>query len=307
MPADSMVVGIDGGATHATAIVVDGDGIERARAEGGPGIVNPLDPVACVGRLATLARRAIAQADAYPPVKALCCALAGAGRPELRDIVRAELVREQIASRVEVITDAEAALTDAFGNGAGILLIAGTGSIAWGRSEDGTLERCGGWGALLGDEGSGYALGLGGLRAAVRATDGRAAAASIRDAILAASGVAQPDELIEWAARASKAEIAALAPVVLQLADSGDAAAQSLRDEAATALAQHVAVLVERLGPWSGLPDVAFAGGLIRPGGPLRSALTAAFEASRLAIRLRDEIVDAARGAARLARAPVDG
>lgn len=297
-----MVVGIDGGATHATAIVVDGAGVERARTEGGPGIINPVDPTACVGQLATLARRAIALAEVFAPVDVLCCALAGAGRVELRDTVQEELAREQIARRVYVTTDAEAALADAFDEAPGILLIAGTGSIAWGRAEDGRLERCGGWGALLGDEGSGYAIGLAGLRASVRAADGRGPATLLGDELLRALELEDVRAFISWVAHASKAAVAALAPIVLRLADSGDAVARALRDEAADALVAHVAVLHERLGPWHGPAPVALAGGLIRPGRPLRDALRRAFDASGIEVRVRDEPIDAARGAARLAR-----
>ena len=110
MARERFIVGIDGGATHTTAVVIDEAGKERARLEGGPGIVNPADPTACVGRLAVLARSAIAAADTYAPVHALCCALAGAGRAELREIVHEELVREQVARHVTITTDAEAAL-----------------------------------------------------------------------------------------------------------------------------------------------------------------------------------------------------
>ncbi|MGH7445112.1 MAG: N-acetylglucosamine kinase, partial [Longimicrobiales bacterium] len=264
--------------------------------------VNPVDPAACVGRLAALARRALTQADAYPPVDVLCCALAGAGRAELREAVRAELAREQIARSVVVITDAEAALADAFDDAPGILLIAGTGSIAWGRGEDGRLERCGGWGALLGDEGSGYAIGLAGLRASVRAEDGRAPATQLRAELLRTLELRETSELIGWVAHASKAAVAALAPVVLQAAAAGDDVACTLRDEAASALVAHVTVLRERLGPWRGAADVAFAGGLIRPGRPLRDALSTALRASGASVRIREQTVDAARGATRLAR-----
>lgn len=299
-----LIVGIDGGATHTTAVVVDEAGNERARLEGGPGIVNPADPTACVGRLAVLARRAIAAADTYAPVHALSCALAGAGRADLRDTVRAELQREQIARHVTVTTDAEAALADAFGDEPGILLIAGTGSIAWGRAEDGRFVRCGGWGAILGDEGSGYALGLGALRAAVRAADGRDPSTELNEAVLAELGLEEPQALIEWAARAGKDKVAALAPLVLQHAEAGDATAIALRDEAARALAEHVVVLHGRLGPWKTPPTVAFAGGLARPDGPLRAAVVGALQKAGIEYRLHEGDIDAARGATRLARTP---
>lgn len=305
MRGERFIVGIDGGATHTTAVVIDEDGNERARLEGGPGIVNPADPSACVGRLAVLARSAIAAADTFAPVHALCCALAGAGRAELREIVRAELVREQVARHVTITTDAEAALADAFGEEPGILLIAGTGSIAWGRAEDGRLIRCGGWGALLGDEGSGYGLGLGALRSAARAADGRAPSTEFHEALLAELGLERPQALIEWAARAGKEQIAALAPLVLGHADAGDEAAIALRDEAAHALAEHVVVLHKRLGPWRVTPELALAGGLARPGGPLRAATCAALERTGLEYRLHEATIDAARGATRLARIPL--
>lgn len=302
MAGASIVIGIDGGATHATAVVCDTAGEELARVAGGPGIINPLDPTGCVGRLASLARSALAQAGLFAPADAMCCALAGAGRTDVSGAVRAELLREYIARKVDIITDAEAALADAFGDAPGMLLIAGTGSVAWGRGEDGRVERCGGWGTLLGDEGSGYALGLGALRASVQAADGRVAPTALSSLVSEHAHASDPEELIRWTAAASKAEIAALAPGVLALA-AHDAVAAALRDEAARALVQHVVVLHERLAPWHAAPMLALAGGLIREGGPLRSALTEAVLDVLPDIRLHDRRVDAARGAARLARA----
>ncbi|MHB1170222.1 MAG: N-acetylglucosamine kinase [Longimicrobiales bacterium] len=295
-------IGVDGGATHTTALVIDEAGRELARVVGGPGIVNPSDPPACAGRLAALARRAIAAAEAFPPVEELSCALAGAGRRDVREVVHAELVREHIAHRVTVTTDAEAALTDAFDGAAGILLIAGTGSIAWGRAEDGRLERCGGWGALLGDEGSGYALGLGALRSTVRGADGREPAARLHGAVLAELGLERPEALISWAAAAGKEQIAALAPLVLRHADDGDPAAELLRGDAARALVRHVSVLTARLGPWQSTPSLALAGGLLRTGGSLRATFCRALEAEGPPCRLYEGVIDAARGAIRLAR-----
>lgn len=302
MKHEDLAIGIDGGATHTTAVILDAAGTELVRLEGVPGIVNPADPEACVGRLAVLARRAMTAADILPPVHSLCCALAGAGRAELREVVRAELAREHIARNLLVTTDAEAALADAFGEAPGILLIAGTGSIAWGRAEDGRVVRCGGWGAVLGDEGSGYALGLGALRATARAVDGREAGTDLHDAVQAELGLDKPEQLIGWAARAAKDQVAALAPLVMEHAKAGDPVAVALRDEAASALADHVAVLHRRLGPWREPAVIAFAGGLIRPGGSLRAALRAALQQRGLECSIREDVIDAARGAARLAR-----
>src|SRR5690606_32133686 len=152
---------------------------------------------------------------------------------------------------------------DAFGSGPGLLVIAGTGSVAWGRAEDGRAARAGGWGHLLGDEGSGYALGLEALRAVVRAHDGRAPETTLRDAVLSHARARAPEELIAWAATAAKADIAALAPRVAAAAREGDAAARAIVDRAAHDLAGHIRALHARLGPWSAPPAVAMTGGLL--------------------------------------------
>jgi N-acetylglucosamine kinase-like BadF-type ATPase len=111
--------------------------------------------------------------------------------------------------------------------------------------------------------------------------------------------------MIDWAARAGKEQVAALAPLVLRHAEGGDEAAIALRDEAASALAEHVRVLYERLGPWRTAPELALAGGLARPGGPLRAAIRDALDRNGLACRLHERTIDAARGATRLARVPL--
>ena len=90
--------------------------------------------------------------------------LAGAGRDAARDAVTAALSHAGLAESIEVGTDVEAAFHDAFGEGPGVMLIAGTGSIAWARDEGGVMHRVGGWGQHVGDEGSGYWLVMEALR-----------------------------------------------------------------------------------------------------------------------------------------------
>ncbi|MFN8579797.1 MAG: BadF/BadG/BcrA/BcrD ATPase family protein [Gemmatimonadaceae bacterium] len=107
---------------------------------------------------------AIADAVAQLPaegvrVRAACVGVAGVGRDEERQALHAALATRGIAEDIVVVTDAEVALEDAFGDGPGVLLIAGTGSICFGRGPAGALSRCGGWGPTIGDEGSGAWLG----------------------------------------------------------------------------------------------------------------------------------------------------
>lgn len=299
----SIFVGIDGGGTRTTALAIDAEGRELARVEGEAGIVRVLDPAAGAEPLARLVRRAAELAGAADaPVAALCCALAGAGREPERVGLENALRATGVAQRVRVTTDAEGALADALGSGPGILVIAGTGSIAWGRDAAGRSARAGGWGQLLGDEGSGYAIGLAALRAAVQAHDGRGPATALERAVLEATGVSAVEGLVAWTSAASKAAVGALAHQVFEAAAAGDDVARGILATAAAALAEHVAALSTRLGPWSEPPLVACSGGLIAPGGPLRPWLEAALQ--RLTpVRISPTPVDPARGAAALARA----
>lgn len=295
----STYIGVDGGGTHARAVVVDEDGRELARRVGPAGLVDPRDPGSAAAAVAQLVRDALLDADA-PPAAALCCGLAGAGRPHEREAVRIALTLEHIAERIGVVGDAEAAMADAFPDGAGVLVVAGTGSIAWARTSDGEALRVGGWGQLLGDEGSGYDIALRGLRAVAHASDGRRPPTELSAVLLAAAHLTDPDDLIAWAASATKAQIAALAPLVLSCASRGDDAAAAIRTHAVTALVDLAAAAVRRTGADS-LP-IALTGGLVSGTGPLRSAVADAIRERLPHARLTDRPVDAALGAARIAR-----
>lgn len=303
----SVVIGVDGGGSGCRAVLVDGEGRELARAAGGPAVADgrPDGPtVAAVGRVC---RTILERAGLSTPVAALWAGLAGAGRESSRGGVEDGLRALQIARRVRVGTDVDAAFQDAFGEGPGLLLLAGTGSVGRGRGPGGSKVRVGGWGPVLGDEGSGYALGLEGLREVVRAADGRGPDTRLTETLLADLGVAtggSGDEVghrvVEWIAGASRDEVARLAPRVVETATEGDLVAATLVAGAVDALVRHAAALGDGLGPWPEPPRVALAGGLLAPGRPLCAPLTEA-----LAVAGFETVAgppDAARGASELAR-----
>ncbi|HET7273853.1 MAG TPA: BadF/BadG/BcrA/BcrD ATPase family protein [Longimicrobiaceae bacterium] len=258
------VIGIDGGGTRTTLAIASEDGSEILRREGPPGIVDPRAPEESAAALVNLARAALADAGVQAPVAAICAGLAGVGDPAAREVVRLAMVRAGIADRVLVVTDGETALEGALGSGAGILLVAGTGSIAYGRGEDGRVLRCGGWGAVVGDEGSGYMIGRQAMRAALRAVDGRGPATRLLDAVVASTGVDGPAGIPSWAGRNGKAEIARLASLTFELAGSGDAVALRIVENAASDLAAHAVALRDSLAPWSAAPTVVLHGGVTR-------------------------------------------
>jgi glucosamine kinase len=299
----SFYVGIDGGGTGTHAVLTDAAGLVLASADGPSGRVHPLDPAAGAATLAELARIVLATVNTTR-ARGLCCALSGAGRADDRTVLEDALRRTGIADTVLIVPDFEGAMHDAFAGGPGILLISGTGSSAWGRSESGAVARCGGWGYLLGDEGSAYAIGLAAMRAALNAHDGRAGQTELHPFVLLEAGVNEPDQLIRWAAAADRSDIAALAPGTIEFAAT-DAAAAGIVDAATRDLAEHIAALHARLGPWSGTVPIAFTGGLISIARPLRRYLESALAEWQLDVALLDREVDAAAGAAALARAAI--
>ncbi len=298
-----LYIGIDGGGSRATAVATDENGRVLSRVEGAAGLVRADAPLAGVDGLAALARRAAHSAGPHRVVRGLCCGLAGVGRARERDAVRAALAGSAVASQVDVVTDVEAAAEDAFGGGAGLMLVAGTGSVAFGQTGDGIKTRVGGWGSVLGDEGSGWALALAGMRAVLRHHDGRGPATMLSERLVAAAHCATPDDLVSFVALSTKGDVAGLAPIVIEAAEAGDAVASVIIDDATAAHASLVAAVVRALDPWPAPPPIAFTGGLIKPGGLLRERTGRAVGAVLQVTEILQRPVDAAAGAASMARA----
>jgi glucosamine kinase len=294
-------IGVDGGGTRTTLALADGTGREIQRSTGPAGLVDPRRPEDSARMLAELADAARLAAGLAGPAAAMCAGLAGVGHRREREMVAGALEAAGVAERVLVCSDGETALHGALGGGAGVLLIAGTGSIGYGRAEDGRVARCGGWGREVGDEGSGFLIGRDGLRAAVRAADGRGPPTELLPILLHTVGLPDPDGIPSWVGRAEKAEIAALAVAVLGAARAGDAIALEIARSAAAALAEHAAALIHRLAPWAAPAPVAVNGGLTRD--PTYSALVAeALRALELPLQQRAPAADAVTGAVQIAR-----
>lgn len=171
-----------------------------------------------------------------------------------------------LARRIEVDHDIRIALAGGLAGHEGIALIAGTGSSCYGRRVDGQDHRAGGWGGLLDDVGGGYWLGLQGLRAIVRAHDGRGRSTTLHDALLQALDVAEINDLLRRTGidGLSKGEIAALAPLILQHAHSGDAIAIDVVDQGAAELSAMIAAVKRTLWGESSWPSVVGVGGLLQ-------------------------------------------
>lgn len=232
--------------------------------------MNPRDPAAAAAVVAEMVRQAVEAAGASLPAECLWAGLAGAGREGPRRAVEAALGGAGVARRLGVGTDVEAARSDAFGEGPGILLVAGTGSVVLAVDPRGERVTVGGWGSLLDDEGSGYRIGLEGLQAVVRSADGRAPETTLARAFAEPTGVSGSTDLPEWVAGAAKRDVAALAPIVLQAAQAGDEAAARVVRRTLAGLRDLIAAALARTSEWTGRPPLALSGGLVREGSALR-------------------------------------
>ncbi len=298
----SLLIGADVGGSK-TAVGISQGGEVLARADGPGAAVRPGRALASASIIAEVVRRALAQFGKLAG-DVLVVGAAGAGREPERDELRKALRAETLADRVVVTTDIEIALAGAFEQGSGMVVSAGTGSIAVGRDRHGKRFRIGGYGWQMGDEGSGYAIGRAALGAVSRAQDGRSPRTALTERVLGAARSADFDALVRWAAGASPAEIAALAPHVLEVASQGDPLAQGIADYAARELSQLAICLLPMMDVE--LPvGVALTGGLLSSDQPLRRSVLAKL-AEQSALRTIDEPVDAVVGALRLAGVPSD-
>jgi glucosamine kinase len=298
------VIGVDGGGTRTRAVLLGSDGEELGRTEGWAAVADVHDPAIPAGSVAEVCAAVAQVAGLSLPADVVWAGLSGAGREEARLAVEVEMSRMGIARNVHVGTDAQAAFHDAFGDGPGVLLMSGTGSIAWGRAEDGREGRVGGWGRHLGDEGSGYEVGLKALRSVVRCHDGRAPETTLRERVLERLGLDGVGELVGWESQASRAEVAEFTPLVAKAASDGDAVSRQILVHALEELEKHLRAILTNLGPWSEPAGLALGGGLLGPGGTLRKPVEARLP--RHHVQLIDRELDPALGAARLALAAPD-
>ena len=299
----TIVVGVDGGGTKTRAVLADEHGEAITDAVGAASAVRPQGVEQSAGIIAGVVRDVLERGeitDARPRI--LSVGVAGVGRESERQALWDALTSHELAEEVVVQTDLAIALEDAFGDGPGVLLIAGTGSSAVGRSPAGAVSRCGGWGPIIGDEGGGGWIGRRALSVVAAAADGREPETALTGAILTAAEVSESAELIAWAARATTAQIASLAPVVMSVADGGDLRANSIISMAVEELALHVRALARQLftDERASVP-VAMTGGLLRKGSPLRKRLEHRLKAAVPGAHVHSAEVDPARGAVRAA------
>lgn len=297
-----LVAGVDGGGTHTRVLIADESGAQLGSAEGIGSAVKPGRVEASADVIAALVDDALQGVESDGArVRVACLGLSGVGRDEEREALQRALA-DRFADETIVVTDAEVAIEDAFGDSPGVLLIAGTGSICYGRGPAGAAARCGGWGLAIGDEGSGSWLGRRALSVVAAAADGRESETALSAAVLSTLGLTSAEAMIPWATAASPADLARLAPVVLETAKAGDLRANALVTLGVEELALHIRTLARRLfvDERAALP-VALSGGLIQKGSLLRKRLEARLRSMVPGAVVQSADVIPARGAVKRA------
>ena len=284
--------GVDGGGTRTTMECRRLDGGVLCRETFGPFNLNSIGEAQFAGLLEEIA----AFLRKTGACEALCIGAAGVSNPQVRELTARTM---DSLCPWRLVGDHEIALYGALSGGPGIALIAGTGSICCGRNERGEFVRSGGWGHLIDDGGSGYALGRDILSAVVRQWDGRGEETVLARLVPEFLQTGTSQELIAYVYGGDKSRIAALAPLVGRAADLGDRAALAIYEKNGAELGELVLATAKRLGMVSG--EAALLGGLLTRDERLRGALRGYLAEGAPGLRCVEPRQDAAAGAALMA------
>jgi N-acetylglucosamine kinase len=258
------VLGIDVGGTKTVCLLADDSAriVAEGREEGAN--LQGAGQMALWEVLRSVMAKTLAGTGIIPSV--ICLGIAGVDREADVAIVRGIMGRIGYKARILVVNDALIALQAGVGDDPGIVIVSGTGSIAYGRNEQGEAARSGGWGYVLGDEGSGYWIGRLALRAAVRHADGRGRATSLTPRLLEHFGVQRAEELIYrvYHEELSPRAIAATAKYVQEARDDGDIVAAGILNRAADELMTAATTVMTRLALTDRPFTFVLAGGIFR-------------------------------------------
>ncbi|HLV86561.1 MAG TPA: BadF/BadG/BcrA/BcrD ATPase family protein [Candidatus Sulfotelmatobacter sp.] len=297
-------LGIDGGGTKTTCAVGDETRALATSTTGASNVVR-VGELHARESLQSAIRQACAAAGISPAqISGTCVGASGAARPEIAAIVHGALA-EVISEPIEVVGDMEIALEAAFGAGAGVVVIAGTGSIAFGRDQQGNTARAGGWGFAISDEGSAHWIGRAAVSAVLRENDMNSRPVTDQEGLAAsvckAWGVRSVPDLVRAANSIPPPDFAALFRVVVA---SNDTLAGEVLSGAGRELAHLATVVIERLFPetnGSAVP-VAVAGGVFRHSNVVREAFYNELRRLVQLIELHSGVVEPVEGALRRAR-----
>lgn len=291
-------LGIDGGGTKTRCVLGD------EKSELGTGIsssskVQRVGEACARDALAAAVHEACVQTGISPrQIARTCAGITGSARPETAGVMR-DLMTSIVGGQVEIVGDVEVAFEDCFGPGPGVIVIAGTGSIAYGRRGE-EIARAGGWGYPVSDEGSGQWIGAEAVRAALRAGD-RGQVPGLLQELMEALGARDFQSLIVRLNASPPVDFSMLFPIVLAASDNGDAMALEILRQGGRQLASLAGTVIERLFADSSV-SVATHGGVLASSATVKKCFEQELKSRYPHAVLLDREVDPARGALERAR-----
>lgn len=288
------VAGIDGGGTKTTLLCCDLAGKEVLRRAFGAFNMNSIGEAS----FRQMLREIVSALNDLGSCRALCIGAAG-----ISNVLMGRTVSEALSvpciNSFKLVGDHEIALAGALDGKEGIIVISGTGSICFGKSPSGNLERIGGWGHLIGDQGSGYGLGRDALGAVANDLDGYGDATELTRILASGFGLVDRKAIISYVYSNDKSAVAALAPAVEKACLAGDKVAIAIEKSNANALVRSVQVLKYKLGLERS--NVALLGGLLSNATFFRRTFVQLVADSDPSLHCIDSIRDAAAGAVMIA------
>jgi len=255
------IIGIDGGGTNTIGLLATISGECVARTQAGPSNYHVVGTKQTQDILKEVVKNLLSHIDDISLDSIyFCLGMAGLGRDEDKKVIGQVCDDIGIGKNRILTHDAHIALVGGTGKQEGVIIISGTGSIVYGVDNNDVEARAGGWGYILGDEGSGYDIAIKGLQGVVRAADQRDKPTQLTDVILKQLKLKQPSELIRWAYTADRDKIAQLSQVVIETAEIGDSKADAIINSAVYELAHTFAPVVKQL-EFTHPLEVVFNGG----------------------------------------------
>ena len=255
------IIGIDGGGTKTVGMLTTAIGKELVRTQAGPSNHHVVGTEQTKKVLNEIIRKLTENVDntELDSIR-FCLGMAGLGREEDRSIIGRICDEIGIGKKRILTHDAHIALVGGIGKLAGVIVISGTGSIVYGIDQYGQDARAGGWGYLLGDEGSGYDISIKGLQAVARSADKREPPTELTRLMLNKLALNNPSDLIRWTHAANRDEIAELSKVVFDAVETGDKKAESIIDAAGRELLLAIETVVMEL-DFTDAFDILLSGG----------------------------------------------
>ena len=306
-PRKKYLLGIDGGGTKTHAVITDSSC--RIIGEGFSGAANPLRVglEEAISHIDQAVADACAQAEIeIGDIDSACAAIAGINHPIHYHTMKDALDEALQIAGLELVTDARAALEGALDGKPGVVVIAGTGSIAIGVNETGEQARSGGFGPTLSDEGSGYYIAQSALKAVISSYDGRSPNTILAERICNRLGVASPSDLpgVIYNSDSEPVEIAPLAELVDEAAREGDEVARQILNAAGSELGRLASSVIKKLGLGSFAFRVACVGSVFRSGETVLKPLREAVLSVAPRAEIGPPLYPPAIGAAKLANEP---